>query len=63
MEPLILLRSVGKSYPTSRNACPALRDINLEIRPGELVAVMGKRRRRNRKCAAALEGAARRTQG
>lgn len=36
------MRRVAKSYATPSGACPALRDIDLEIASGEFVAVMGK---------------------
>lgn len=40
--PIITLREVDKSYVTPAGNYPALRDIDLEIRTGEFVAVMGK---------------------
>jgi putative ABC transport system ATP-binding protein len=42
VEPLITMRGVSKSYPTPAGTCPALRDIDLEIGSGELVAIRGK---------------------
>ncbi len=41
-EPLITLCHVGKSYATPAGQYPALRDIDLEIRAGEFVALVGK---------------------
>ena len=38
---LITLRGVGKSYPTPAGAFHALRDVQLSIRRGEFVAVVG----------------------
>ena len=42
MEPLIALRGLGKTYPTSAGAFQALKDVDLEIGKGEFVAVRGK---------------------
>ncbi len=39
--PVIALRAVSKVYGTGQAAMTALRDINLDIRRGEFVAVMG----------------------
>jgi putative ABC transport system ATP-binding protein len=39
---LIRLSQVSKDYPTPTGAFRALRDVNLEIWPGEFVAVVGK---------------------
>jgi putative ABC transport system ATP-binding protein len=41
-EAIIRLRDVAKSYITPAGNYPALRDIDLEIRSGEFVAIMGK---------------------
>jgi len=38
---MISLRGVTKSYPTGNGAAPVLRDIDLDIEPGELVAIVG----------------------
>jgi putative ABC transport system ATP-binding protein len=40
--PLIALCGVDKSYPTPAGPYPALREIELEIGPGECVAIVGK---------------------
>jgi len=40
--PLISLRKVGKNYRTPAGVCPALSDIDLEVHPGEFVAIVGK---------------------
>jgi len=40
-EPLIRLQSLNKSYPTGDGALHVLRDVNLEIASGEMVAIMG----------------------
>ncbi len=40
--PLIALRNVGKSYPAPAGLFPALRNVDLEIGPGEFVALVGK---------------------
>jgi putative ABC transport system ATP-binding protein len=40
--PLIKMRQVKKSYETPAGACPALREIDLEIARGEFIAIMGK---------------------
>lgn len=40
--PLIHLRDVSKTYHTSSGSFHALRSVNLEIGPGQLVAVVGK---------------------
>jgi ABC-type lipoprotein export system ATPase subunit len=40
--PLIDLRQLGKAYKTPAGAFPALKGIDLQIRPGEFVAVVGK---------------------
>jgi ABC-type lipoprotein export system ATPase subunit len=42
VEPIILLRSVYKSYKTPAGEIPALREINLSVQNGEFVAVIGK---------------------
>lgn len=39
---VIRLRHVDKSYTMPSGRAPALRSINLEVRPGEFLAVMGK---------------------
>ncbi len=41
-EPIIRLRGVTKRYPGTGSAAPALRDIDLDVFPGEFVAVVGK---------------------
>ena len=40
--PLIRLRQVTKNYRTAAGDFPALRGIDLDIYPGELVGVLGK---------------------
>jgi putative ABC transport system ATP-binding protein len=40
--PLVSMRGVSKTYSTPAGACPALREIDLEVEAGELVAVVGK---------------------
>lgn len=40
--PLVRLAQVCKDYPTPSGPFPALRNVNLEIWPGEFVAVIGK---------------------
>jgi putative ABC transport system ATP-binding protein len=40
--PLITLRGVSKAYKTVSGNFPALKDINLEIYPGEFVGIIGK---------------------
>ncbi len=39
---LISLREVSKAYKTASGDFPALRDINLEVSPGEFVGIIGK---------------------
>ena len=41
VEPIIQLRGVEKTYHTGRVDYPALRGVDLEVMPGELVAVVG----------------------
>jgi len=40
-EPLIQLREVNKTYSTGRVEAHVLRDVELEVGPGELVAIVG----------------------
>src|SRR5262249_29010447 len=40
--PMIQLRSVTKSYETPAGAFAALRDVDLDIAPGELVSIVGR---------------------
>jgi len=40
--PMIALTQLYKSYHTSAGPIPALRDVNLQVQPGEFVAVVGK---------------------
>jgi len=40
--PMIALHSLYKSYHTSAGPIPALRGVDLEVQPGEFVAVIGK---------------------
>ena len=40
-EPVIRVVNLGKSYETAAGLFPALRGVNLEIRPGEYLAIMG----------------------
>jgi putative ABC transport system ATP-binding protein len=40
-EPILSARGVAKTYRTGTHEVPALRGIDLDIRPGELVMVMG----------------------
>jgi putative ABC transport system ATP-binding protein len=39
--PVIAVQRLAKAYRMGRQAVPALRDVNLEIQPGEFVAIMG----------------------
>ncbi|WP_201280743.1 ABC transporter ATP-binding protein [Paenibacillus lutrae] len=39
---LISLRSVYKNYETPSGSFPALKDINLDVNPGEFIAIVGK---------------------
>ena len=41
MRPVVAMRGVGKTYGEGRGAVPALRDVNLDILPGELLGVVG----------------------
>lgn len=41
MEPLIALCGVGREFPAGENTVVVLRDINLTIEAGEMVAIMG----------------------
>jgi len=41
-QPIIQLGRIGKSYPSAAGEFIALRDINLDIYPGEFVAITGK---------------------
>ena len=40
-EPVIRVVGLGKSYETAAGLFPALKGVNLEIRPGEFIAIMG----------------------
>jgi len=40
-EPVIRVVCLGKSYETAAGLFPALRGVDLEIRPGEFIAIMG----------------------
>ena len=40
-EPLLVASAVTKTYRTGAVAVPALREVSLEVQPGELVAIMG----------------------
>ncbi len=40
-EPVIRVVGLGKSYETAAGLFPALRGVDLEIRPGEFIAIMG----------------------
>ena len=40
-EPMIRVVGLGKSYETAAGLFPALRDVDLEIQPGDFIAVMG----------------------
>jgi len=40
-EPVIRVASLGKSYETAAGLFPALKGVDLEIRPGEFIAIMG----------------------
>jgi putative ABC transport system ATP-binding protein len=40
-EPILSARAVVKTYRTGTNEVPALRGIDLDVRPGELVMIMG----------------------
>ncbi len=40
-EPVIRVVGLGKSYETAAGLFPALRDVDLEIQPGDFIAVMG----------------------
>jgi putative ABC transport system ATP-binding protein len=41
-EPLVKLNNVRKTYRTGAGAFPALKGINLELHPGELITIVGK---------------------
>ena len=41
MEPVIRVVGLGKSYETAAGLFPALKGVDLEIRPGEFIAIMG----------------------
>ena len=40
-EPVIRVVGLGKSYETAAGLFPALKGVDLEIRPGEFIAIMG----------------------
>ncbi|HLO64707.1 MAG TPA: ABC transporter ATP-binding protein [Azonexus sp.] len=40
-EPVIRVDGLGKSYETAAGLFPALKGVDLEIRPGEFIAIMG----------------------
>ena len=40
-EPVIRVVGLGKSYETAAGMFPALRSVDLEVRPGEYIAIMG----------------------
>ena len=40
-EPVIRVVGLGKSYETAAGMFPALRGVNLEVDPGEYIAIMG----------------------
>jgi len=40
-EPVIRVVGLGKSYETAAGMFPALRGVDLEVRPGEYIAIMG----------------------
>ena len=40
-EPVIRVVGLGKSYETAAGLFPALRGVNLEIYPGDYIAIMG----------------------
>jgi putative ABC transport system ATP-binding protein len=40
-EPVIRVVGLGKSYETAAGMFPALRDVDLEVAPGEYIAIMG----------------------
>ena len=40
-EPVIRVVGLGKSYETAAGLFPALRGVNLEVHPGEYIAIMG----------------------
>ncbi len=40
-EPILAARGVTKTYRTGTHEVPALRGVDLDVRPGELVMVMG----------------------
>jgi putative ABC transport system ATP-binding protein len=39
--PLVVVRSIAKSYKRGRNKIDALREVSLEVREGELVVLTG----------------------
>jgi putative ABC transport system ATP-binding protein len=41
VEPVIRVVGLGKSYETAAGLFPALKGVDLEIRPGEFIAIMG----------------------
>ena len=41
MEPVIRVVGLGKSYVTAAGLFPALRSVDLEVHPGEYIAIMG----------------------
>ena len=40
--PLITMRAVSKSYDTPAGSFPALKDIDLDVAPGDFLAIVGK---------------------
>ena len=40
-EPVIRVVGLGKSYETAAGLFPALKGVDLEVRPGEFIAIMG----------------------
>ncbi|KSW21710.1 ABC transporter ATP-binding protein [Cellulomonas sp. B6] len=40
--PMVLVEHVGRTYGSGRTAVHALRDVSLEVQPGELVALVGR---------------------
>ena len=40
-QPIIQLSGIGRSYPSGEGSLTVLRDVDLSIRPGEFVAIIG----------------------